>query len=161
VKLHDLAPPKGATTAKRRVGRGTGGKGHKTAGRGTKGQKARNTMPAGFEGGQLPLMQRIPKLKGFKNPFRVEYTPVNLAALEALGADEVTVASLVEAGLARPKAFVKILGHGSLSRPVRVSAHAFSKSAEAAITAAGGSVERVALPFAQRPPASGNALMNR
>ena len=161
MKLHDLAPPKGATTAKRRVGRGTGGKGHKTAGRGTKGQKARNTMPAGFEGGQLPLMQRIPKLKGFKNPFRVEYTPVNLAALDALGAEEVTVASLVEAGLVRPKAFVKVLGQGSLSRPVRVSAHAFSKSAEAAIAAAGGSVERVALPFAQRPPASGNALMNR
>jgi len=161
VKLHDLAPPKGSTTAKRRVGRGTGGKGHKTAGRGTKGQKARNTMPAGFEGGQLPLMQRIPKLKGFKNPFRVEYTPVNLAALEALGADEVTVESLVQGGLVRPKALVKVLGQGSLSRPVRVSAHAFSKSAEAAITAAGGSVERVALPFAQRPPASGNALMNR
>ena len=161
MKLHDLAPPKGATKQKHRVGRGTGGKGHKTAGRGTKGQKARNTMPAGFEGGQLPLMQRIPKLKGFKNPFRVEYTPVNLAALEALGADEVTPASLVEAGLLRPKAFVKVLGQGTLSRPVRVSAHAFSKSAEAAITAAGGSVERVALPFAQRPPASGNALMNR
>jgi len=162
VKLHDLAPPKGATTAKRRVGRGTGGKGHKTAGRGTKGQKARNTMPAGFEGGQLPLMQRIPKLKGFKNPFRVEYTPVNLAALEALGADEVTVEVLVKAGLARPKALVKVLGQGSLSRPVRVSAHAFSKSAEAAITAAGGSVDRVALPFGHgRPPASGNALMNR
>ena len=161
MKLHDLAPPKGSTTAKRRVGRGTGGKGHKTAGRGTKGQKARNTMPAGFEGGQLPLMQRIPKLKGFKNPFRVEYTPVNLAALDALGADEVTVESLVQAGLVRPKALVKVLGQGSLSRPVRVSAHAFSKSAEAAITAAGGSVERVALPFAQRPPASGNALMNR
>ena len=161
MKLHDLAPRKGATTAKRRVGRGTGGKGHKTAGRGTKGQKARNTMPAGFEGGQLPLMQRIPKLKGFKNPFRVEYTPVNLAALDALGADEVTVESLVQAGLVRPKALVKILGQGSLSRPVRVSAHAFSKSAEAAITAAGGSVERVTLPFAQRPPASGNALMNR
>ena len=161
MKLHDLAPPKGSTSAKRRVGRGTGGKGHKTAGRGTKGQKARNTMPAGFEGGQLPLMQRIPKLKGFKNPFRVEYTPVNLAALDALGADEVTVESLVQAGLVRPKALVKVLGQGSLSRPVRVSAHAFSKSAEAAITAAGGSVDRVALPFAQRPPASGNALMNR
>jgi len=161
VKLHDLAPPKGATSAKRRVGRGTGGKGHKTAGRGTKGQKARNTVPLGFEGGQLPLMQRIPKLKGFKNPFRVEYTPVNLAALDALGAAEVTVASLVEAGVVRPKALVKILGQGSLSRPVRVSVHAFSKSAEAAITAAGGSVDRVALPFAQRPPASGNALMNR
>ena len=161
MKLHDLAPPKGSTSAKRRVGRGTGGKGHKTAGRGTKGQKARNTMPAGFEGGQLPLMQRIPKLKGFKNPFRVEYTPVNLAALDALGVDEVTVESLVQAGLVRPKALVKVLGQGSLSRPVRVSAHAFSKSAEAAITAAGGSVDRVALPFAQRPPASGNALMNR
>ncbi len=162
MKLHDLAPPKGATTAKRRVGRGTGGKGHKTAGRGTKGQKARNTMPAGFEGGQLPLMQRIPKLKGFTNPFRVEYTPVNLAALDALDADEITVQTLIDAGLARPKALVKVLGQGSLHRPVRVSAHAFSKAAEAAITAAGGSVERVALPFAQgRPPASGNALMNR
>jgi large subunit ribosomal protein L15 len=162
VKLHDLAPPKGATKAKRRVGRGTGGKGHKTAGRGTKGQKARNTMPAGFEGGQLPLMQRIPKLKGFKNPFRVAYTPVNLAALEALGADEVTVDTLVAAGVVRPKALVKILGQGTISRPVRVSAHAFSKSAEAAITAAGGSVERVPLPYAQgRPPAAGNALMNR
>jgi large subunit ribosomal protein L15 len=162
VKLHDLAPPKGATTAKRRVGRGTGGKGHKTAGRGTKGQKARNTVPVGFEGGQLPLMQRIPKLKGFTNPFRVAYTPVNVGALDALAADEVTVQSLVDAGVVRPKALVKILGQGSLSRPVRVSAHAFSKSAEAAITAAGGSVERVPLPYAQgRPPASGNALMNR
>jgi large subunit ribosomal protein L15 len=162
VKLHDLAPPKGAVKAKRRVGRGTGGKGGKTAGRGTKGQKARNTMPAGFEGGQLPLMQRIPKLKGFTNPFRVEYTPVNLAALDALGTDEVTVESLAEAGLVRPKALVKILGQGTISRPVRVSAHAFSKSAEAAITAAGGTVERVPLPYAHgRPPASGNALMNR
>src|SRR6202042_3147547 len=161
MKVHELRPPAGSTRPRRRVGRGIAGKGGKTAGRGTKGQKARNTMPAGFEGGQLPLMQRIPKLKGFKNPFRVEYTPVNLAALDALGADEVTVASLVEAGLVRPKALVKVLGQGSLSRPVRVSAHAFSKSAEAAITAAGGSVERVTLPFAQRPPASGNALMNR
>ncbi len=161
-KLHDLAPPAGATKAKRRVGRGTGGKGHKTAGRGTKGQKARNTVPAGFEGGQLPLMQRIPKLKGFTNPFRIEYTPVNLAALEALGKEEVTPAVLVEAGLARPKALVKVLGQGSLTRPVKVSAHAFSKSAEAAITAAGGSVEKVPLPFGHgRPPASGNALMNR
>jgi large subunit ribosomal protein L15 len=162
VKLHDLAPPKGATTAKRRVGRGTGGKGHKTAGRGTKGLKARNTVATGFEGGQLPLMQRIPKLKGFTNPFRVAYTPVNLGALEALGKDEVTVETLVDAGLVRPKALVKILGQGSLSRPVKVAAHAFSKSAEAAITAAGGSVERVPLPYAHgRPPASGNALMNR
>jgi large subunit ribosomal protein L15 len=162
VKLHDLAPPKGATKAKRRVGRGTGGKGHKTAGRGTKGLKARNTMRTGFEGGQLPLMQRIPKLRGFTNPFRIEYTPVNLGALDALEADEITVESLVEAGLVRPKSLVKILGQGSITRPVKVAAHAFSKTAEAAITAAGGSVERVPLPFAHgRPPASGNALMNR
>lgn len=162
MKLHDLSPPRGATTAKRRVGRGIGGKGGKTAGRGTKGQKARNTMPAGFEGGQLPLMQRIPKLKGFTNPFRVAYTPVNVGALEALGADEVDVQVLVTAGLVRPKALVKILGQGSLQRPVRVRAHAFSKAAEQAIVAAGGTVERVPLPFANgRPPASGNALMNR
>ena len=161
MKLHDLAPPKGSTKPKHRVGRGTGGKGHKTAGRGTKGQKARNTMPAGFEGGQLPLMQRIPKLKGFKNPFRIAYTPVNVGVLASLEGDEFTLESMVAAGLCRRKDLVKVLGQGSLSRPVRVSVHAFSKSAEAAITAAGGSVERVALPFAQRPPASGNALMNR
>src|SRR6202046_4895583 len=145
MKVHELRPPAGSTRPRRRVGRGIAGKGGKTAGRGTKGQAARSKIPAGFEGGQLPLMQRIPKLRGFKNPFRVEYTPVNLAALDALGADEVTVASLVEAGLVRPKAFVKILGHGSLSRPVRVSAHAFSKSAEAGISAPGGSGGRGAL----------------
>ena len=92
MKLHDLAPPKGATKAKQRVGRGTGGKGHKTAGRGTKGQHARNTVPAGFEGGQLPLMQRIPKLKGFTNPFRIVYTPVNIGVLAGLEGDEFTVA---------------------------------------------------------------------
>ncbi|HEY3843349.1 MAG TPA: 50S ribosomal protein L15 [Acidimicrobiales bacterium] len=162
MKLHDLAPPKGATKAKRRVGRGTGGKGHKTAGRGTKGQHARNTVPVGFEGGQLPLMQRIPKLKGFKNPFRVAYTPVNVGVLAGLEGDEVTPASMVAAGLCRPKDLVKVLGQGSLSRPLRVSAHAFSASAEAAITTAGGSVERIPLPFGHgRPPASGNALMNR
>jgi large subunit ribosomal protein L15 len=162
MKLHDLAPPKGATKPKQRVGRGTGGKGHKTAGRGTKGQHARNTVPAGFEGGQLPLMQRIPKLKGFKNPFRVAYTPVNVGALAGLDAEEITVATMVAAGLCRPKALVKVLGQGSLDRPIRVSAHAFSASAAAAITTAGGSVERMPLPFGNgRPPASGNALMNR
>jgi large subunit ribosomal protein L15 len=127
-----------------------------------KGQKARSKVKAGFEGGQLPLMQRIPKLKGFTNPFRVEYTPVNLGALNTLESDEVTVETLVEAGLVRPKALVKILGQGELDRPVRVHAHAFSKAAETAITAAGGSVVRVPLPFAHgRPPASGNALTNR
>jgi large subunit ribosomal protein L15 len=162
MKLHDLAPPKGSTKAKQRVGRGTGGKGHKTAGRGTKGQHARSKVPLGFEGGQLPLMQRIPKLKGFTNPFRVQYTPVNVGALEGLEADEVTIQTMVEAGLCRPKALVKVLGQGSLTRPIRVSAHAFSASAEAAIATAGGSVERMPLPFGHgRPPASGNALMNR
>jgi len=162
MKLHDLAPPKGATKAKQRVGRGTGGKGHKTAGRGTKGQHARNTVPAGFEGGQLPLMQRIPKLKGFKNPFRIAYTPVNVGVLSKVPGDEVTFQAMVDAGLCRPKDLVKILGQGALERPLRVSAHAFSASAEAAITTAGGTVERIPLPFGHgRPPASGNALMNR
>jgi large subunit ribosomal protein L15 len=162
VKLHDLAAPPGATRPKHRVGRGIGGKGGKTAGRGTKGQKARNTVPLGFEGGQLPLMQRIPKLRGFKNPFRVEYTPVNLDAIAALGVADVTLDVLVSSGLARPKALVKVLGRGELAKKVTVHAHAFSASAEAAITAAGGSVERVPLPFGHgRPPASGNALMNR
>ena len=162
MKLHELSPPSGSTRPKRRVGRGIGGKGGKTAGRGHKGQGARDTVPAGFEGGQLPLMQRIPKLRGFKNPFRVEYTPVNLDALSEVEGDEITPAVLVSAGLARPGALVKILGRGQIGRPLRVSAHAFSASAEAAITAAGGSVERVPLPFGHgRPPARGNALTNR
>ena len=161
MKLHDLAPPKGATTAKRRVGRGIGGKGGKTAGRGTKGQKARNTMPAGFEGGQLPLMQRIPKLKGFTNPFRVEYTPVNLDALAALGVTDVTPEVLVERGLARKKDLVKVLGRGTLAAPINVSAHRFSASAKAAIEAAGGTTTEVPLPFAVRPPAAGNQHQNR
>jgi large subunit ribosomal protein L15 len=162
VKLHDLTPPKGSNRAKRRVARGTGGKGGKTAGRGTKGQGARDTIPVGFEGGQLPLMQRIPKLRGFKNPFRVAYTPVNLDALAALDTDEITPEVLVQAGLVRAKALVKVLGGGSVDRALRVSAHAFSASAEAAITGAGGSVTRVPLPFGHgRPPARGNALTNR
>lgn len=162
MKLHELAPAPGSNRAKRRVARGIGGKGGKTAGRGTKGQRARDTVPAGFEGGQLPLMQRVPKLRGFKNPFRIEYTPVNLDALAALGLDEVDPERLVAAGLARKGSLVKVLGRGELSRAVRVHAHAFSATAEAAITAAGGTVERLPLPYASgRPPARGNALMNR
>ena len=107
-------------------------------------------------------MQRIPKLRGFKNPFRVEYTPVNLDALEALGAAEVTPDSLIAAGLLRKGAMVKVLGRGELSRALKVSAHAFGRPAEAAITAAGGSVEVVRPPFGNgRPPAQGNALTNR
>lgn len=161
-KLHDLAPAPGSRRPKRRVARGIAGRRGKTAGRGMKGQRARDTVPAGFEGGQLPLMQRVPKLRGFTNPFRIEYTPVNLDALHALGADEVDPEHLAAAGLARKGALVKILGRGEVSRPMRVRAHAFSASAEAAITAAGGTVERVALPYASgRPPARGNALTNR
>src|SRR5580693_10801742 len=114
MKVHDLQPPAGSTRPKRRVGRGIAGKGGKTAGRGTKGQKARRQIPAGFEGGQLPLMQRIPKLKGFTNPFRVEYTPVNLDALANLGVSDITLDVLVERGLARKKDFVKVLGRGEL-----------------------------------------------
>ena len=162
MKVHELRPPAGSTRPRRRVGRGIAGKGGKTAGRGTKGQAARGQIPAGFEGGQLPLMQRIPKLRGFKNPFRVEYTPVNVGALSAVDGDRADLAALVAAGLAKKNALVKILGGGELSRPLRVEAHAFSKSAEAAITGAGGSVTVVPLPFgSDRPPAKGNALTNR
>jgi large subunit ribosomal protein L15 len=107
-------------------------------------------------------MQRIPKLKGFSNPFRVAYTPVNIGALASLDGDEITVETMVAAGLCKPKELVKVLGQGALNRPIRVSAHAFSASAAAAITTAGGSVTRMPLPFGHgRPPASGNALMNR
>ena len=162
MKVHELRPPAGSTRPRRRVGRGIGGKGGKTAGRGTKGQGARDTIPMGFEGGQLPLMQRIPKLRGFKNPFRIDYTPVNVGALDAVEGDTIDIAALVAAGLVRKGALVKILGGGELSGSVRVEAHAFSKSAEAAIAAAGGLITIVPLPFGHgRPPAQGNALTNR
>jgi large subunit ribosomal protein L15 len=162
MKVHELRPPAGSTRARRRVGRGIGGKGGKTAGRGTKGQGARDTIPMGFEGGQLPLLQRIPKLRGFKNPFRIAYTPVNVGALAAVLGDSVDLAGMVDLGLARKGDLVKILGGRELSRAISVEAHAFSKSAEAAITAAGGSTTVVPLPFGHnRPPAQGNALTNR
>jgi len=144
------------------VGRGIAGKGGKTAGRGTKGQGARDTIPMGFEGGQLPLMQRIPKLRGFKNPFRIDYTPVNISALEGIEADSIDLAGFVSLGLAHKGDLVKVLGGGQLTRAIRVEAHAFSKAAESAITGAGGSVTVVPLPFGHdRPPAQGNALTNR
>lgn len=162
MKVHDLKPAPGSTKAKRRVGRGIGGKGGKTAGRGTKGQKARGNVPVGFEGGQLPLTQRVPKLKGFKNPFRVEYTVVNLDALESFDGDDVTPETLRAKGLVHKHGLVKVLGRGELNRAVRVRAHAFSKSAERAITAAGGSVDVIPPPFGNgRPAAKGNALTNR
>src|SRR5580692_1347970 len=161
MKLHDLHPAPGANRAKRRVARGTRGKGGKTAGRGTKGQGARDTIPAGFEGGQLPLMQRIPKLKGFTNPFRVEYTPVNLDALANLGVAEINLDVLVGHGLARKKDLVKVLGRGELKSALNVSAHAFSESAKSAIEGAGGTTTILELPFSVRPPASGNQHQNR
>jgi large subunit ribosomal protein L15 len=162
MKLHDLKPPPGATRPKRRVGRGIAGKGGKTAGRGMKGSKARDTMKVGFEGGQLPLTQRVPKLKGFKNPFRVEYNVVNLDALDATEGDEVTPETLRAAGLVHKRGLVKILGRGEVHRALRVEAHAFSAAAEAAITAAGGTVRVIPPPFGGgRPPAKGNALTNR
>jgi large subunit ribosomal protein L15 len=162
MKVHDLRPPAGSTRARRRVGRGIAGKGGKTAGRGTKGQGARDTVPLGFEGGQLPLMQRIPKLRGFTNPFRIAYTPVNVGALEEIEGDTVDVARMVELGLAKKSDLVKVLGGGTLTRKLTVSAHAFSKSATEAITSAGGTANVVPLPFGHgRPPARGNALTNR
>ena len=161
LKPHDLQPAPGAKRRRKRVGRGTAGKGGKTAGRGTKGQRARNTVPVGFEGGQMPLIQRVPKLKGFTNPFRVEYQAINLDTLEESGLTEVTPESLREKGLVHKGAYVKILGRGAVTRAMTVKVHAYSKSAEAAITAAGGSVEKVALPFGVRPAAQGNQHTNR
>ena len=161
MKLHDLHSPEGTTHRKRILGRGIGGKGGKTAGRGTKGQKARRQIPAGFEGGQLPLLQRIPKLKGFTNPFRVEYTPVNLDAIAALGVTEVNPEVLIANGLLRKKDFIKVLGRGELTTAINVSAHGFSASAKAAIEAAGGTTTVLDLPFKVRPAAAGNQHQNR
>ena len=139
LKLHHLRPAPGAKTAKTRVGRGEGSKG-KTAGRGTKGSKARNNIPAYFEGGQLPLHMRLPKLKGFKNPFRVEFQVVNLDRLGELFPEggTVTVDDLVAKGAVRKNQPVKVLGQGDISVAVQISANAFSTSAKEKIEAAGG-----------------------
>jgi large subunit ribosomal protein L15 len=162
MKVHDLKPAPGSHKAKKRVARGIGGKGGKTAGRGTKGQRARGGIPAGFEGGQLPLAKRVPKLRGFNNPFRVEYQAINLDTIQESGLDEVSPESLRDKGLLGKKSFVKVLGRGELTRKVTVKAHAVSKSAESAITGAGGSVEIVPLPWGDgRPPAKGNQHTNR
>jgi large subunit ribosomal protein L15 len=162
VKVHDLKPAPGSTRPKRRVGRGIAGKGGKTAGRGTKGQGARSSVREGFEGGQMPLQRRVPKLKGFKNPFRVEYVVVNLDALQEFDGDEITPETLRARGLVHKHGLVKVLGRGELSRKVTVRAHAFSGSAAQAITDAGGTVEVLPPPFGNgRPPAKGNALTNR
>lgn len=140
LKVHHLRPAPGAKTAKQRVGRGEGSKG-KTAGRGTKGSKARGQVPARFEGGQMPLHMRLPKLKGFKNPFRVEYQVVNLDRLAELypqGGD-VTVESLVAKGAVRKNELVKVLGTGEVSVALNVTVDKFSESAKEKLTAAGGS----------------------
>lgn len=145
LKVHDLKPAPGAKKAKTRVGRGEASKG-KTAGRGTKGTKARQQVRQGFEGGQMPLQMRLPKLKGFKNPFRTEYQVVNvdkLARLYPQGGD-VTVADLVAKGAVRKNQPVKVLGSGEISVAVRVSVDAVSASAKEKITAAGGSVTELA-----------------
>jgi large subunit ribosomal protein L15 len=166
MRIDDLKPAPGSTRAKRRVGRGIGGHGGKTAGRGTKGQRARNTVARGFEGGQMPLKQRVPKLKGFNNPFRIEYQAVNLDTLEAVATQyeltEVTPAALHTHGLSHKGALIKVLGRGEITRAVRVQAHAFSKAAEAAITAAGGTVDVLPSPYRTgRPPVKGNQFTNR
>ncbi|PZG51053.1 50S ribosomal protein L15 [Spongiactinospora gelatinilytica] len=141
LRIHDLRPAKGANRPKVRKGRGEGSKG-KTAGRGTKGSKARKTMPLGFEGGQVPLQRRLPKLKGFSNAlFKTTYQVVNLDRLGELFPEggEVTVEGLVAKGAVRKNQPVKVLGTGEISVAVNVSVHAFSASAKEKITAAGGS----------------------
>ena len=144
LKVHHLRPAKGAKTAKTRVGRGEGSKG-KTAGRGTKGTKARYQVPERFEGGQMPLHMRVPKLRGFTNPFRVEYQVVNLDRLAALYPDggDVTVDDLVAKGAVRDGRPVKVLGTGEIDVKVNVTVDKFSGSAKEKIEAAGGSATTV------------------
>lgn len=141
IKIHDLRPAPGAHKAKTRVGRGEGSKG-KTAGRGTKGTKARYQVRAGFEGGQLPLHMRLPKLRGFKNPFRTEYQVVNLDRIQELfpAGGDVTVEALVAQGAVRKNQPVKVLGNGEITVKVNVTVDKASASAIEKIKAAGGSV---------------------
>lgn len=141
IKLHDLRPAKGSNKAKTRVGRGEGSKG-KTAGRGTKGTKARKQVSAAFEGGQMPLQMRLPKLKGFKNPNKVDYQVVNVSDLEKAfpQGGEIAIADIVAAGLVRKNELVKVLGNGELGVKLNVTANKFSSSAKEKIEAAGGSV---------------------
>jgi large subunit ribosomal protein L15 len=140
LKVHHLRPAPGARTAKTRVGRGQGSKG-KTAGRGTKGTKARYQVPESFEGGQMPMHMRLPKLRGFKNPFRTEYQVVNLDRISTLFPDggQVTVEDLVAKGAVRDGQLVKVLGTGELTVTVAVTVHKFSATAKDKIEAAGGS----------------------
>ena len=140
IKLHDLKPARGSKTARTRVGRGEGSKG-KSAGRGTKGTKARKQVPATFEGGQMPIHMRLPKLRGFRNRFRTEYAVVNVGDINRLFPEggSIGVDDFVAKGAVRKNALVKVLGDGKLTVKVEVSAHKFSGSARDKITAAGGS----------------------
>jgi large subunit ribosomal protein L15 len=144
LKIHHLRPAPGAKTAKTRVGRGQGSKG-KTAGRGTKGTKARYQVPESFEGGQMPMHMRLPKLRGFKNPFRKEYQVVNLDRISLLfpKGGEVSIEDLVAKGAVRDGELVKVLGTGEITVKVAVTAHKFSATAKDKIEAAGGSATTV------------------
>ena len=141
MKLHHLKPAEGSKKDPKRVGRGRGGAGGKTAGRGTKGWGARHNPKLGFEGGQMPLQRRVPKLKGFKNPNRVEYAVVNLETLEKYFDTDVDPQALVKHGLAHKGRPVKILGRGDLDKALTVRAHAFSATARQKIEQAGGTAE--------------------
>lgn len=141
MKLHHLRPAKGAKKARTRVGRGRAGTRGKTAGRGMKGTGARGTIRAGFEGGQMPLIRRIPKLKGFKNPNRVAFAPVNVEILAKYFDEDVTPEALYRHGLAHKGAKIKVLARGELDKKLVVKAHAFSKAAKQKIEAAGGTAE--------------------
>lgn len=155
MKSHELSPPKGAKKKRKRVGRGDSSGYGKTAGRGTKGQKARSggNIPPYFEGGQLPLVRRLPRIRGFTNIFKTQFSVVNLDRLNERfeKGDEVTPATLTKVGLIKsPQELVKVLGRGDLEKPLAVKAHGFSVSAKTKIEAAGGSVEELPLP-ASRP----------
>lgn len=142
MKLHHLRPAEGSKKRKIRVGRGESGRRGKTAGRGTKGLKARSKVRRGFEGGQMPLQRRMPKLRGFRNPNRVEYTVINVERLNSFGAGTtVSVDDLRTMGLVKHRGKVKVLGEGDIDRALTIKAHAFSLGAVEKIKAAGGSVE--------------------
>lgn len=141
MKLHHLRPAKGSKTERTRVGRGRAGARGKTAGRGMKGTGARGKIRAGFEGGQMPLIRRVPKLKGFTNPNRVEYSPVNVEILAKYFDSDVTPEALYQHGLAHKGSKIKVLARGELDKKLSVKAHAFSKAAKQKIEAAGGTAE--------------------
>ncbi len=164
MRIDELAPAPGSNKAKKRVGRGIGGKGGKTAGAGTKGQhsRGRGKVNRGFEGGQTGLKQRVPKLKGFNNPFRIDYSPVNLDQIAALEITDIGPDELVAAGLVRKGTLVKVLGRGEMTKAVTLNVHGVSKTAQAAIEAAGGTITIIPLPFKSgRPPVQGNQFANR